>query len=119
MRARRSSRARDWIGRIGLDGFADSYPAQLSGGMRKRVAMAQSWIADPDILLMDEPFSALDVHTRLRMESELLTLVDIVGINVAIRFIQDGAVRNARSGRSVGAGRRSGGAFGGSREPTS
>ncbi len=67
-------RSRDWIGRIGLDGFADSYPAQLSGGMRKRVAMAQSWIADPDILLMDEPFSALDVHTRLRMESELLNL---------------------------------------------
>jgi NitT/TauT family transport system ATP-binding protein len=68
------ARARDWIGRIGLDGFADSYPAQLSGGMRKRVAMAQSWIGDPDILLMDEPFSALDVHTRLRMEGELLNL---------------------------------------------
>jgi NitT/TauT family transport system ATP-binding protein len=42
--------------------------------MRKRVAMAQSWIVDPDILLMDEPFSALDVHTRLRMETELLSL---------------------------------------------
>jgi len=67
-------RSREWVHRIGLDGFADSYPAQLSGGMRKRVAMAQSWIADPDILLMDEPFSALDVHTRLRMEGELLTL---------------------------------------------
>ncbi len=69
-----NGRAREWISRIGLDGFADSYPAQLSGGMRKRVAMAQSWIVDPDILLMDEPFSALDVHTRLRMESELLSL---------------------------------------------
>jgi NitT/TauT family transport system ATP-binding protein len=68
------AQARTWIRRIGLDGFADSYPAQLSGGMRKRVAMAQSWIGDPDILLMDEPFSALDVHTRLRMESELLKL---------------------------------------------
>jgi NitT/TauT family transport system ATP-binding protein len=68
------TRARDWIHRIGLDGFSDSYPAQLSGGMRKRVAMAQSWIADPDILLMDEPFSALDVHTRSRMEGELLAL---------------------------------------------
>lgn len=67
-------RSREWVHRIGLDGFADSYPAELSGGMRKRVAMAQSWIADPDILLMDEPFSALDVHTRLRMEGELLTL---------------------------------------------
>jgi NitT/TauT family transport system ATP-binding protein len=73
-RGQAEKRALEWVGRIGLDGFADSYPAQLSGGMRKRVAMAQSWIADPDILLMDEPFSALDVHTRLRMEGELLTL---------------------------------------------
>jgi NitT/TauT family transport system ATP-binding protein len=68
------ARARDWIVRVGLDRFADSYPAQLSGGMRKRVAMAQTWIVDPSILLMDEPFSALDVHTRQRMESELLGL---------------------------------------------
>jgi NitT/TauT family transport system ATP-binding protein len=68
------ARAREWVHRIGLEGFADSYPSQLSGGMRKRVAMAQSWIADPDILLMDEPFSALDVHTRSRMEGELLAL---------------------------------------------
>jgi NitT/TauT family transport system ATP-binding protein len=67
-------RSREWAARVGLEGFAESYPAQLSGGMRKRVAMAQSWIVDPDILLMDEPFSALDVHTRLRMEAELLTL---------------------------------------------
>jgi sulfonate transport system ATP-binding protein len=73
-RGQAEMRAHEWVTRIGLDGFADSYPAQLSGGMRKRVAMAQSWIADPDILLMDEPFSALDVHTRLRMEGELLTL---------------------------------------------
>ncbi len=65
---------RQWIRRVGLDGFADCYPHQLSGGMRKRVAMAQSWIVDPDMLLMDEPFSALDIHTRLRMESELLQL---------------------------------------------
>jgi NitT/TauT family transport system ATP-binding protein len=65
---------RQWIDRVGLNGFADSFPHQLSGGMRKRVAMAQSWIVDPDILLMDEPFSALDIHTRLRMEQELLHL---------------------------------------------
>jgi NitT/TauT family transport system ATP-binding protein len=68
------SQAHDWIARVGLQNFADAYPSQLSGGMRKRVAMAQSWIVNPDILLMDEPFSALDVHTRLRMESELLAL---------------------------------------------
>lgn len=65
---------REWISRVGLDGFGDCYPHQLSGGMRKRVAMAQSWIVNPDMLLMDEPFSALDIHTRLRMEGELLQL---------------------------------------------
>jgi NitT/TauT family transport system ATP-binding protein len=68
------AQARDWIARVGLQDFVDAYPSQLSGGMRKRVAMAQSWIVNPDILLMDEPFSALDVHTRLRMETELLAL---------------------------------------------
>jgi NitT/TauT family transport system ATP-binding protein len=68
------AQARDWVVRVGLEHFAGAYPAQLSGGMRKRVAMAQSWIVDPAILLMDEPFSALDVHTRHRMEGELLAL---------------------------------------------
>jgi sulfonate transport system ATP-binding protein len=63
-----------WIDRVGLKGFADRYPYQLSGGMRKRAAMAQALIVQPDLLLMDEPFGALDVHTRLRMESELLTI---------------------------------------------
>ena len=67
-------RARDWIARVGLAGFEDRYPYQLSGGMRKRVALAQSLINSPRILLMDEPFSALDVQTRALMENELLTL---------------------------------------------
>ena len=66
--------ARDWIGRVGLAGFEDRYPYQLSGGMRKRVALAQSLINGPRILLMDEPFSALDVQTRSLMENELLNL---------------------------------------------
>jgi NitT/TauT family transport system ATP-binding protein len=67
-------RARDWISRVGLTGFEDRYPYQLSGGMRKRVALAQSLINGPRILLMDEPFSALDVQTRSLMENELLAL---------------------------------------------
>jgi NitT/TauT family transport system ATP-binding protein len=68
------AKAREWVDRVGLSAFTDKFPSQLSGGMRKRVAMAQCWIVDPDILLMDEPFSALDVHTRMRMEGELLDL---------------------------------------------
>jgi NitT/TauT family transport system ATP-binding protein len=63
-----------WLERVGLKGCGNLYPYQLSGGMRKRVALAQCWIVQPDLILMDEPFSALDVHTRLRMESEILGL---------------------------------------------
>jgi NitT/TauT family transport system ATP-binding protein len=68
------ARADRWLGRVGLTAFARHFPAQLSGGMRKRAAMAQNWIIDREILLMDEPFSALDIHTRQRMEGELLAL---------------------------------------------
>src|SRR6266704_274987 len=64
--------AREWIARVGLTGFEDRFPHQLSGGMRKRVALAQTFINEPQILLMDEPFSALDVQTRTLMEDELL-----------------------------------------------
>jgi NitT/TauT family transport system ATP-binding protein len=67
-------RARDWVQRVGLSGFEHHYPHQLSGGMRKRVALAQTLINEPQILLMDEPFSALDVQTRTLMENELLSL---------------------------------------------
>ncbi|WP_454805810.1 ABC transporter ATP-binding protein [Paraburkholderia fungorum] len=68
------SKADEWLKRVGLGGFGDRYPHQLSGGMRKRVAMAQTLILDPDIILMDEPFSALDIQTRQLMENELLDL---------------------------------------------
>jgi sulfonate transport system ATP-binding protein len=67
-------RADEWLGRVGLTGFGHHYPHQLSGGMRKRVALAQTLILDPAIVLMDEPFTALDVQTRQLMENELLDL---------------------------------------------
>src|SRR5260221_5986591 len=67
-------RAHEWIARVGLTGFEDRSPHQLSGGMRKGGALAQTFINEPQILLMDEPFSALDVQTRTLMEDELLNL---------------------------------------------
>ena len=66
--------AEAWLSRVGLSGFGDRYPHQLSGGMRKRVALAQTLVLDPDIILMDEPFSALDIQTRQLMENEVLEL---------------------------------------------
>ncbi len=70
----RRQRAEQWLLRVGLAGHGDRYPHQLSGGMKKRVALAQMLILDPKILLMDEPFSALDIQTRQLMENELLDL---------------------------------------------
>ena len=67
-------RGEEWLARVGLSGFGDRYPHQLSGGMRKRVSLAQMLILDPPVLLMDEPFSALDIQTRQLMENELLEL---------------------------------------------
>ncbi len=66
--------ARDWLRRVGLSAFEDRHPHQLSGGMRKRVAMAAALINEPKILLMDEPFGALDVQTKAIMQTELLSL---------------------------------------------
>ena len=73
-RAEALKRARGWLARVGLAAHGHRYPHQLSGGMKKRVALAQTLIMDPQILLMDEPFSALDVQTRQLMENELLEL---------------------------------------------
>jgi len=67
-------RARDWLGRVGLAAFVDRYPHMLSGGQRKRVALAQVLIRDPEILLMDEPFGPLDAQTRQIMGNLLLSL---------------------------------------------
>jgi NitT/TauT family transport system ATP-binding protein len=68
------AQAEAWLKRVGLGGFGDRYPHQLSGGMRKRTSLAQTLALDPDIILMDEPFSALDVQTRQLMENEVLAL---------------------------------------------
>lgn len=68
------AQAQAWLERVGLGEFGDRYPHQLSGGMRKRTALAQVLALDPDIILMDEPFSALDIQTRQLMENEVLDL---------------------------------------------
>ena len=78
-------RAIEWLRRVGLERFANRYPYQLSGGMRKRTTVAQTWIVDPDVLLMDEPFSALDIQTRQLMENELLQLWQ--GADKAVLFV--------------------------------
>ena len=68
------ARAREWLARVHLSAHESKFPHQLSGGMRKRVSLAQTFINEPQIMLMDEPFSALDVQTRVLMHDELLSL---------------------------------------------
>lgn len=81
-KAEAKAKAREWLARVGLSAFEDRYPHQLSGGMRKRVALAATFVNDPEILLMDEPFSALDVQTRALMSDELLELWEGTGASV-------------------------------------
>ncbi|NUR74458.1 MAG: ABC transporter ATP-binding protein, partial [Hamadaea sp.] len=84
-KAEARERAQEWVDRVGLRGFEKYYPHQLSGGMRKRVAMAQTLITEPQILLLDEPFGALDVQTRELMQAELLRLW--AGTGAAVVFV--------------------------------
>ena len=70
----RRSRTNAAIAMMGLEGYADAHPHQLSGGMQQRVAIARAYVLEPDVLLMDEPFGALDAQTRVVMQEELVRL---------------------------------------------
>ncbi|HSC23470.1 MAG TPA: ABC transporter ATP-binding protein [Casimicrobiaceae bacterium] len=78
-------KAMEYIGKVNLTGFADNYPHTLSGGMKQRVAIARGMAMEPDILLMDEPFAALDALTRRKMQDELLALWE--GTRFTVLFV--------------------------------
>jgi len=78
----RCERVQELLELVGLEGFADSYPKDLSGGMKQRVALARSLAPDPDLLLMDEPFGAVDAQTKTMLQEELLDIWEATGKTV-------------------------------------